>query len=158
MLVIWRDSEHVSDDQQRVDTTAELDTLLDRLHRRATADHYPHYVFIYAGNRYPEEGHGRGDRWIPADPGDGPQPEILFTVGNGATPVYWNTAGGDEYSSKGPDDKDEPEFEYFYGGQESYAPAWSLIPHDQAREAARIFVASNGQRPDNITWRAEDTN
>jgi hypothetical protein len=51
----------------------------------------------------------------------------------------------------------EPELEFFYGGQESYAPAWSLVPAEQAREAARQFLASSGQRPAAITWRTGET-
>jgi transcriptional regulator with XRE-family HTH domain len=37
-------------------------------------------------------------------------------------PLYWISPGGREYTSKGTAPTDEPEFEYLYGGQESYAP------------------------------------
>ena len=119
----------------------------------AAADQYPHAVVIYPGDHYPEEGHGQGNQWIPADPGDGPLPELCLTVGTGQSPVFWDEPGQPELLSQGTAQDAEPELEFFYGGQESYAPAWSLIPAEQAREAARQFIVSDGKRPANITWR-----
>ena len=154
MLVMWSDTD--IDDQRQLTADAEqLDELLDRLHKEGLLSGSANAVQIYAGQRYPEEGHGDESGWIPADPGDGPQPVLFLTVGTDQTPVYWIEADGREHTSKNASD-DEPEFEYLYGGQESYAPAWSLIPANQAREAARQFLATGGQRPGNITWRADD--
>jgi hypothetical protein len=153
-LIMWRGPGQVSDQQQHIITAEELDALIDRLHSQATADHYPQHVLIYPGDRYPEAAHGEADRRIPDDPGDGPRPELVFTIGADHSPVYWYEPDGREHTSQGPAEGDEPEFEYFCGGQQSYAPAWSLIPAAQAREAARQFVTSGGQRPGNITWHA----
>lgn len=154
MLAMWRDREHEYDDdqQQHISTVAELDALLDRLHRQATADHYPHAVIIYPGNRYPDEGHGAGSQWIPANPGDGPQPELCLTVGAEHSPLFWDQPGQPEYLSKGHNGGADHEFEFFYGGQESNAPAWSLVPTADAREAARQFLTSGGTQPPAITW------
>jgi hypothetical protein len=162
MLVMWRDLQHEyqDDERQRVDDTTALDQLLDRLHQQASADDYPHAVVIYAGNTYPEIGHGEADRWIPASPGDGPQPVLMLTVGTSESPVYWTQPDGQQQASKGPRHVTQPEpryfFEYYYGGQESYATESSLLPREQARDAARLFVASDGKRPDNITWHTDD--
>lgn len=156
MLVMWQyiyDARHHS---QHIDTPASLDALLDRLHQQARTDHYPNAIHIYAGNRYPERAHAENDRWIPDDPGDGPQPELILVIGADDTPVSWYDPTGREHTGQGPRHVQQPEprefFEFFYGGQESYAPESSLIPATQAREAARRFMASGGQRPDNITW------
>jgi hypothetical protein len=157
MLVLWRQMTDTDDRTAQVDDADALDELLDRLHGQATATQYPHSILIYAGNRYPQEAHGKDDRWIPADPGDGPQPTLFLVVGADESPAYWNTPGQDEHSSAGPHPVTQPEpeyfFEYFHGGQETYATQSSLIPQKQAHEAARQFVASGGQRPGNITWR-----
>jgi hypothetical protein len=151
MLVIWRDQPHHQDQKHPVRTVTELDDLVDCIH--AAADHdYPTAVQLYAGDHYPERGHWQAETWIADDPGDGPRPVLFFTAGAKETPLYWIEPDGTEYTSTGPSADDEPEFEYSYGGQESYAPAWSLIPADQAREAARQFLATGGQRPGNITW------
>ncbi|HEY3956207.1 MAG TPA: Imm1 family immunity protein [Streptosporangiaceae bacterium] len=156
-LIMWRGPGQVSDQQQHIQTPGELDATLDRLHSQATADRYPQYILIYPGDCYPEDGHGEADRWVPADPGDGPRPELVLTIGAVDSPVYWYERDGREHASQGTAHDEEPEFEYFCGGQQSYAPAWSLIPHEQAREAARQFVATGGQRPDNITWHDDGT-
>jgi hypothetical protein len=155
MLVLWRDLAHefTADQQQRIEDTPALDALLDNLHQQASADDYPHAVGIYAGNHYPDDAHGQGDQWIPADAGDGPQPELMLVIGTTQSPVDWTAPDGANHTSTGTTDSDEPELEFFLGGQESYAPAWSLVPTEQARQAARLFVASGGQRPGNITWR-----
>jgi len=157
MLVIHRSLQQTmtyhDDAIQHVDGQAGLDKLLDSLHEQATHDDYPHSVVIYAGERYPEEGHGDAGGWIPADPGDGDRPELCLVVGAQQSPLYWTSADGARSTSTGPATSDEPELEYFHGGQESYAPASSLIPTEQAREAARQFIACNGKRPGNITWR-----
>jgi hypothetical protein len=135
---------------------AALDVLLDELHAQAVADGYPHAVTIYPGDHYPHGGYGEGDRWIPEDPGDGPMPELTLVVGAEESPVYWDEPPGKELISAGAHQAGQPpgedSFEYFCGGQESYAPPSSLLPQDQAREVARSFAAS-GQRPATITWR-----
>jgi hypothetical protein len=135
---------------------AALDCLLDELHARAVADGYPHAVTIYPGDHYPHGGYGEGDRWIPEDPGDGPMPELTLVVGAGESPLYWEEPAGKELISVSAhparQNADEDSFEYFYGGQESYAPRSSLVPRDQAREAARQFAASGGRRPATIAW------
>jgi hypothetical protein len=153
MLVMWRDAPYIDDQQQVITQAPSLDDLLDRLHRQGQYDGTANVVQIYAGDQYPEEGHGEGDRWIPADPGDGPQTVLFFTLGADHSPVYWIEPSGREHTSLGVPGNDEPEFEYLYGGQESYAPAWSLVPTEQAREAARQFLASGGKQPENIIWR-----
>jgi hypothetical protein len=152
MLVMWRDAPYTDDQQQIITQTAPLDDLLDRLHQQSQHHGTANAIQIYAGDRYPEEGHGENGRWIPPDPGDGPQPVLFFTLGTDHSPLYWIEPSGHEHTSLGIPGNDEPEFEYLYGGQESYAPAWSLIPTGQARQAARLFMASGGQQPANITW------
>jgi Immunity protein Imm1 len=153
MLIMWRPLGHVDEAELHIDAPDALDALLDRLHRQAIADDYPHAAFIYAGEHYPEIGHAENGSWIPATPGDGKQPELLLTVGTEQSPVYWTDPADNQHISQGPAGSDHPELEYFSGGQETYAPAWSLVPTGQAREAARQFVASGGQRPANVTWR-----
>jgi hypothetical protein len=158
MLILWTDLTNNRHEQQSIDPTdpAGLEDLMDRLHDRAHRDGDPAAVQIYAGNRYPQSSHYSNGRHVPDDPGDGPQPVLFLTVGSEHSPVYWIEADGSEHTSKGAGKADEAEFEYLYGGQESYAPAWSLVPHEQAREAARQFVVTGGQRPANITWRCSD--
>lgn len=151
MLVIWRDQPHHEDRKQPVHTTAELDELIDSIHTAADTD-CPSAVQLYAGDRYPENAHWKAETWVPEDPGDGPQPVLFFTAGAKETPVYWIGPDGTEHTSTGTTQADEPELEYLYGGQESYAPAWSLIPAGQAREAARQFLKDHGKRPLGITW------
>ena len=103
---------------------------------------------IYPGDHYPAGGHGEGDRWIPEDPGDGPMPELTLVAGANESPVYFDEPAGNEHISTGPRQPAAGgSFEYFYGGQESYAPPSSLVPQDQAREAARQFATSGGKRP-----------
>lgn len=134
-----------------------LDALLDRLHEQAAADQHPHATVIYAGNHYPRSAHGRGDTAIPADPGDGPRPELTLVVGAPDTPLYWDGADGTQHVSVGPRLVTQPEpeyfFEFYYGGQESYATESSLVSTEDARQAARLFVSSGGQQPSNVTWR-----
>jgi len=157
MLVLWRQIDDPADENEPVNDVAALDALLDRLHKRARAEDYPHAVHLYAGQRYPHPAHGRGNQWIPEDPGDGPQPELMLVVGAEDSPVSWFDPAGHEHTSVGPRHVHQPEpryfFEFYFGGQESYATESSLVPSDQAREAARQFLASGGQRPANITWR-----
>jgi Immunity protein Imm1 len=156
MLVIWRPLSHLEDTEQRVDDVTVLDALLEQIHRRALTDQYPHDVVIYAGNRYPQGPHYSAGSYHPDDPGDGKQPELTLVLGTDESPLYWNTTGDAEEVSIGPHQVTQPEpryfFEYWSGGQESYATESSLVPSEQAREAARRFVASGGHRPDNITW------
>jgi hypothetical protein len=155
MLILWTNLTNNRHEQQHVDPAdlVELNTLLDRLHDQACHDGGPAAVQIYAGNHYPQDRHYENGHHVPGDPGDGPQPVLFLTVGDEHSPVYWIEASGQEHTSEGLGGPDDPEFEYLYGGQESYAPAWSLVPREQAREAARQFMASGGQRPGNITWR-----
>jgi hypothetical protein len=161
MLVMWQYTYDTRHQSQHIDTPANLDSLLDRLHQQASTDHYPNAVHIYAGNHYPQHAHAEGDRWIPDNPGDGPQPQLMLVIGADDTPLSWYDLGGHEHTSLSPHPVPQPEprefFEFFYGGQESYAPESSLIPHQQAREAARQFLTNNGKRPANITWRTDDT-
>jgi hypothetical protein len=135
---------------------AALDALLDELHAQAAADGYPHAVTIYPGDHYPHGGHGEGNRWIADDPGDGPMPELTLIVGAEESPLYWDEPSGMELISAGARQASQgagdESFEYFYGGQESYAPRSALVPRDQAREAARLFAASGGQQPATIAW------
>jgi hypothetical protein len=155
MLVIWPDHQRQGSQNTAVADAAELDTLLDRLHQQARTSGHPDAIQLYPGHRYPQPGHFDHDTWIPDDPGDGPLPELLLTVGADVSPVYWDEPGGIEDSSTGTASTDEPEFEYLHSGQLSYAPAWSLVPTAQARQAARLFVTSGGKRPANITWHTE---
>jgi hypothetical protein len=121
MLVIWRDPPHVDDTEQRVDDVTALDTLLDRLHQEAVSVAMPNAVIIYAGNHYPQRAHGKDDRWVPDDPGDGPLPELFLVVGTDDSPLYWNAPGQTEHENIGPRPVSQPEpqyyFEYFHGGQ-----------------------------------------
>jgi hypothetical protein len=149
---MWTDPGRPDDQQETADSPGILNKLLDRLDAHAAQQGTPLAVQIYAGHRYPEAAHWQGTGHIPADPGDGPRPVLLLTVGADTTPLYWISPDGQEYTSKGPGNADEPEFEYLYGGQESYAPASTLIPAKQARAAAEHFHTTNGQRPDTITW------
>jgi hypothetical protein len=138
---------------------AALDVLLDDLHAQAVADGYPHAVTIYPGDRYPHGGHCEGDRRIDEDPGGGPMPQLTMVVGAEESPLYWDEPPGKELISVGAHQASqgagEDSFEYFYGGQESYAPRSALVPRDQAREAARLFAASGGQQHATIAWQAE---
>lgn len=152
MLLMWTDPARPDDQQEAADSPGVLNKILDRLDAYAAERGTPLAVQIYAGHHYPEPAHWQGTRHIPADPGDGPRPVLLLTVGASTTPLYWIASDGHEYTSKGPADTDEPEFEYLYGGQESYAPASTLIPAEQARTAAEHFHTTSGQRPDTITW------
>jgi Immunity protein Imm1 len=159
MLILWTDLASRRHQQRHVAAAdlAGLDDLMDRLDEQASRDGDPAAVQIYAGNHYPQASHYHDSRHIPDDPGDGPQPVLFLTVGGAQTPLYWIEANGREHTSKGSAGEHKPEFEYLYGGQESYAPACQLIPREQAREAARLFLASGGQQPRNITWHTEST-
>lgn len=156
MLVIWRDPPYTHDEQQHVNDTLALDRLLDRLHHDAAATGHHNAVILYAGNHYPQEAHAENGRWIPDDPGDGEQPELILTVGASESPLYWDEPGGPQHTSHGPRPVTQPEpeyyFQYLYGGQESYATESSLIPAMQAREAARLFLQNDGKRPGNVAW------
>jgi hypothetical protein len=162
MLVIhrsWQQQLTGSDDATvPVADVAALDDLLDELHAQAVADGYPHAVTIYPGDHYPHSGYGEGDRWIPEDPGEGRMPELTLVVGTEESPLYWDEPAGNQLVSLGAPQAgqaaDEDSFEYFYGGQESYAPRSSLVPRNQAREAVRLFAASGGERPAAIAWHA----
>jgi hypothetical protein len=151
MLIIWTDPTRPDNQQERADDPAVLGKLLDRIDAAASAG-TPLAVQLYAGHHYPEPAHWEGTRHIPEDPGDSPQPELLLTLGADATPLYWISPDGREYASKGRCDADEPEFPYLYGGQESNAPAWSLIPVSQALDALWEFHQTGGQQPRNTTW------
>jgi Immunity protein Imm1 len=157
MLLLWTDLRNYRHEQEHIDPAdaTRLDDLLNRLHEQARRDGDPAAVQLYAGNHYPQASHYQDGRHVPDDPGDGPQPVLFLTVGTSQSPVYWIDPSGHEHTSQGQPRDAEPEFEYLYGGQESYAPAWQLVPLGQAREAARQFLASDGKRPGNITWRAE---
>lgn len=160
MLVIWRDPPYTHDQEQHVHDAPELDRLLDRLHRDAAAVGHPNAVILYAGNHYPQEAHGGNGSWIPADPGDGGQPELILTVGTGESPLYWDEPGGTQNTSHGPRvvtqwPESEYYFQYLYGGQESYATESSLVPAGQAREAARLFLQKDGKRPGNVAWQPQ---
>lgn len=163
MLVLWRDPPYLHDEQQPAGDTAVLDALLDRLHQEARTAGVPNAVQIYAGNRYPEDAHPDGDHWVPTDPGDGDQPELFLVVGAGQSPLYWTQPPAAQHVSHGqpPSQASQPgddyAFAYLYGGSQSYAPQSSLVPTEQAREAARLFIATGGQRPANITWHTEET-
>jgi immunity protein Imm1 of predicted polymorphic toxin system len=151
MLLIWTDPTRPDHQQEHADAPAVLDKLLDRIDAAARTG-TPLAVQLYAGHHYPEPAHWEGTRRIPADPGHSPQPELLITLGADTTPLYWTSPDGREYTSKGPASTHEPEFTYLYGGQESYAPAWSLIPAVQALDALREFHQTGGQQPRNTTW------
>lgn len=137
--------------EQRVDDVTALDVLLDQSHGQALTDQYTHEVVIYAGNRYPRGAHYSAGRYHPDDPGDGKQPELAFVLGSYQSPLYWNTTGGPEHVSTGSHLLTQPESRYFFqywsGGQESYATESSLLPTAQAREAARQFLVSGGAAP-----------
>jgi Immunity protein Imm1 len=158
MLLMWQNTGDTGQRSRQVHDAATLDTLLDQLHQQAAAARHPHATVIYAGNHYPRPAHARGDTPIPADPGDGPQPELTLVVGATDTPLYWDGPDGSQQVSVGPRLVTQPEpeyfFEFYYGGQESYATESSLIPATQARQAARLFLTNGGQQPDNITWRS----
>ena len=85
----------------------------------------------------------------------------MLVVGADQSPVSWFDPAQHEHTSVGPRQVQQPEeryfFEFYFGGQESYATESSLVPQEEAREAARRFLASGGQRPDNVTWRTEET-
>jgi hypothetical protein len=134
------------------DDLAALDELLDHVNGAARA-RTPLAVKLYAGQHYLDE----PDRWdgarhIPAHPSDRPQPELLLTLGADTTPLYWTGTDGREFASKGPASNDEPRFRYLDHGQKTSAPAWSLIPARQARDALREFHQTGGQQPRNTTW------
>jgi hypothetical protein len=151
MLLIWTEPTRPDHQQERADDPAVLDKLLDRIDATARAG-TPLAVQLYAGHHYPEPAHWEGTCHLPADPGDSPQPELLITLGADTTPLYWTSPDGNEYISKGPARANDPEFTYLYGGQESYAPAWSLIPATQALDALREFHQTGGQQPRNTIW------
>jgi hypothetical protein len=134
------------------DDLVALDEHLDQLNSAARAG-TPLAVKLYAGRHYLDEpGRQDGARHIPAHPSDRPQPELLLTLGAGTTPLYWTGADGRQFASKGPASTGEPRFRYLDHGQETSAPAWSLIPAGQARDALREFHQTGGQQPRNTTW------
>jgi Immunity protein Imm1 len=160
MLLIWttptrwteplRPRHHQTHSIALADDPAALDKLLDHIAARARK---PLAVTLYAGHHY----HDEPDRWddarhIPAHPSDRPQPELTLTLGADTTPLHWTSADGRKYTSQSPASDNEPGFRYLDGGHEAYAPAWSLIPVRQARDALREFHQAGGHRPRNTTW------
>lgn len=137
MLLMWQDAGDTAPRSQHVHDVPTLGTHLDRLHEQAGAGHHPHAIVIYAGDRCPRPAHARGDTPIPADPGDGPQPELTLVVGAPDTPLFWDGPDGTQQVSAGPRQVTQPEPEYFfefsYGGQDSYATESSLVPAQDAR-------------------------
>lgn len=80
---------------------------------------------------------------------------LAVCVGAPRVPVVWGVPRKEEHTSTNGTDAEQPYFACLYGGSHSELPAWSLIPAETALEAARRFFASDGQRPDNVTWDTE---
>jgi hypothetical protein len=156
MILIWTDPARPDHQQEHAHDLSVMSKLLHRIGERArAAGGTPLAVQLYAGDRYPRSAHWEGTRHMPDDPGDGPRPELLLTLGAARTPLYWTAPDGSEYASKGPSVTSEPEFEYLYGGQPSYAPASMLVPVAQALDAVTEFFDTNGLRPAGISWQQD---
>lgn len=83
---------------------------------------------------------------VSREPGE---PRLMVIVGVDRVPLYWPPSDALSRGSEGTDPL--PEFEFLRGGHSAF-PAWSVIPIEQAREAARLFFTFGGRRPENITW------
>jgi hypothetical protein len=162
MLLIWttpsrweepsRHRHHQTHRIAEADGPVLLGRLLDRI-EAAARTRTPLAVTLYAGHRYHDmPAHWRGIRYVPARRNDRPQAELALALGAGTTPLYWTGTDEHSYTSKGSSDGDEPGLRYLERGGETSAPAWSLVPASQAREALWEFHRTGGRRPGNITW------
>lgn len=116
-----------------VTTVDEVDAFLDELTTTADANGIPTGAILSL------------------EPGS-EDPALMVIVGADRVPLYWLPT---DSLSRGDETEDQaPTFEFLMGGHGEF-PAWSLIPLEQAREAARRFLTSGGQCPDNITWHPE---
>ena len=116
-----------------VSTVAELDELFDTITDQAKADGFPAGVVLYLDDEGPDGPGlmlGLGREWSVLM--DGP----LYVPGDldGGEPSAW-----------------------FYGNQWSYAGPNHGIPTEDAREAARGFVRTGGQRPTSVEWVEDDS-
>lgn len=80
---------------------------------------------------------------------------LAVCVGADAVPVVWGIPRKEEYTSSNASTAEQPYFACLYGGSYTELPAWSLIPTEQAQEAAHRFFTTGGTRPDNVTWDTE---
>lgn len=118
--------------ERRVATVDEVDAFLDELTVAARTNGIPMGTMMFAD---------------PSLLG----PRLLVTVGADRVPLYWPDT--DEHSRGDATTDRGPEFEFLLGIHTVF-PAWSAIPAEQAREAARLFFTSGGKRPENVTWDA----
>jgi Immunity protein Imm1 len=120
------------DKQRTISSVEELEVALDEL---ATQQHS--IPLPYA--------------WGLSDDSDG-APILTAVAGPERVPVSWLLPHKMERISKGDTDDIEPWLEFNWNGEYGDTEAWTLIPADQAREAARRFFLTDGQCPDNIRW------
>lgn len=124
------------DKQRVISTVEELDAALDELAAQQHVIPLPYAIDLSE------------------DSDDAP---VLTTVtGPKRVPVSWSLPYKAERISKGNIDEIEPWLEFNWNGEYGDMEAWTLIPADQAREAARQFFLNGGQCPDNIRWATEE--
>lgn len=82
-------------------------------------------------------------------------PTLLVGVGAPMAVLSWSDPSGrtPNLLSRGSDSEEEPVTEFVHAGESSEVPAFSLIPHDRAREAARTFIRTKS-RPGGVDWEA----
>jgi Immunity protein Imm1 len=162
MLLIWttpsrweepsRPSHHQTHRIAKADDPELLGRLLDRIEAAARA-RTPLGITLYAGHHYHDTpAHWRGINYVRARHSDRPRPELALALGGDATPLHWTSADGRSYTSQGADGNDEPELRYLDRGEETSAPAWSLISAGRAREALWDFHRTGGRQPGDLTW------
>jgi hypothetical protein len=124
------------DSKRRVSTVEELDAALDKIVDLSDAASLPYAVVI---------SELKGER--------GNESSCLtIVVGPSRVPVSWSLPLREERISKGESDDTEPWLEFNWGGEYGDTEAWTLVPAEQAREAARRFFLTSGQCPDNLRW------
>ncbi|TDD54753.1 Imm1 family immunity protein [Saccharopolyspora elongata] len=123
---------HPDEAPAEVTTVAELDALLDRVTADAIEEDVPTYAEIVTADRQHilQIGLGQPDysSLIYCD-----KPADILETSKGTVPM--------------PDDSG-----FDYGGTWTDAPIDSAIPIPTARQAARTFLSSGGDRPTNLKW------
>jgi hypothetical protein len=104
---------------------------------RPGINHSPYAAVLWSGPRTD------GDR------GTG----LTLVVGTETFPAQWTTPEPPYYrASWNGETAEEPYFITNYGGKPTDLDAWMPVPIAEAREAARRFLTTGGQCPDNLTW------
>jgi hypothetical protein len=122
---------HTNEGDVTAESIAELDGILDRLDREATAAARPCVVELQSAKGSLGIGLGAGY-------------SLLTWIDSSGLPPYFASAGAHETEVG-------EVVRFMFGSERSEYPKWQVIDRDLARRAAREFLES-GERPSCVEW------